>query len=115
MKWFHYSQNNTGGTFIGPAGHVCIEAENAADADVRAVAAGLYFNGCDDGTDCSCCGDRWSAKSEWDRKGTDEPMVYDERAAEYEDYFADRVPVSVLVIHADGKREEFSKKKASLV
>lgn len=78
--WFTYRQNNSGGSFdhvpedgIGIA--VFIEARNKAHANTRAERIGLYFNGCDTGRDCSCCGDRWSeAYSE----GTAQPEQYEE-------------------------------------
>lgn len=111
MKWFHYSQNNSGGEFKGPANHVLIEAESASDADRRAVDIGLYFDGCDAGLDCSCCGDRWHTAY---GDGDDEPEVYGTPAAEYADYWASGSHPSVLVIHADGRREDFTKKKESL-
>src|SRR5579863_9923263 len=64
MKFFEYSQNNSGGHFdiddaAGIGVYVIIEAENNVDADRKAQDIGLYFNGCDDEIDCSCCGDRW--------------------------------------------------------
>lgn len=79
MKFFHFDQNNSGGSFShvaidGIGTNVFIEAKNAAHANDRAERIGLYFNGCDDGTDCSCCGDRWSPVSESD--GRDVPMKY---------------------------------------
>lgn len=38
---------------------VFVEADTADEANMRAKLIGLYFNGCDDGIDCDCCGDRW--------------------------------------------------------
>lgn len=86
MAWFHYAQNNSGGSFDycekeGITHHVVIEAENSDMADQRAQYIGIYFNGCDDGRDCSCCGDRWSGA---DSEGDAEPMVYGEDARSYE-------------------------------
>lgn len=79
MQFFTFKQNNSGGSFdhdadagIGYA--VIVEADDAQDASRRAKAIGLYFNGCDDGRDCQCCGDRWYPESE----GTDEPELYGE-------------------------------------
>lgn len=64
MSFYEYNQNNSGGSFVfdrarGITQYVIIEAEDADQADIRAEEIGLYFNGCDDGIDCSCCGDRW--------------------------------------------------------
>ena len=80
MAFFHYSQNNSGGSFRtdaarGIAHHVIIEAESSATADDRAEKIGLYFDGCAKDIDCPCCGDRWSRQ--WsDSDATDEPRVY---------------------------------------
>lgn len=64
MPFFTYDQNNSGGSFDhqpkqGIGYLVCVEAASAADADRKAEAIGLYFNGCAVGMDCECCGDRW--------------------------------------------------------
>lgn len=80
MKFFHFHQNNSGGFFDNYAGSgigcgVIIEAGSAADANTRAEAIGLYFDGCASRTDCSCCGDRWSAQRD-DEDGTDSPQYY---------------------------------------
>jgi hypothetical protein len=62
--FYLFCQNNSGGWFekddergLGP--RVWIEARDVNEANYRAKLAGIYFNGCDDGTDCNCCGDRW--------------------------------------------------------
>jgi hypothetical protein len=38
-----------------------IEAFNEKEALSKAEDMGVYFDGCEDGRDCSCCGDRWSS------------------------------------------------------
>lgn len=62
--FYHYRQNNSGGSFIideeaGIGPRVWIEADSASEANARAKTIGIYFNGCDSGEDCECCGDRW--------------------------------------------------------
>lgn len=59
-----YRQNNSGGSFVedkerGLGYIVAIEADNAKEANDKAEEIGIYFNGCDYGRDCDCCGDRW--------------------------------------------------------
>lgn len=80
MKWFQYTQNNSGGSFDVDekvSHHVLIQALNGSQADSLAEAiVGIYFNGVEDGNDCECCGDRWSS-CKWD-KGTDLPELYGE-------------------------------------
>lgn len=66
MKWFEFSQNNSGGYF-DVDDKVChrlfIEAESFDDAVEKAEELGCYWDGVDRGIDCPCCGDRWS---KWD-------------------------------------------------
>lgn len=62
--WYRFRQNNSGGSFHfepenGIGVNVWIEAYDAEVANVRALRLGLYFDGCADGIDCDCCGDRW--------------------------------------------------------
>lgn len=83
-RFFHFSQNNSGGSFVfsqeqGITHHVVIEAEDATDANVIAIMKGLYFDGCSTGQDCSCCGDRWSKVGEYSSDAGDEvPTLYGE-------------------------------------
>lgn len=83
LRWYEYTQNNSGGGFdhdaeagIGYA--VWVQARNSTEADQRAQAIGLYFDGVAKDMDCSCCGDRWSAKGDygWDDGQLSEPFVY---------------------------------------
>lgn len=78
-KYFWFSQNNSGGSFDrdqerGIDCEVIVEAESAEDANRRAEAIGIYFNGCDSGQDCSCCGDRWY--QQWDSEGDPVPSLH---------------------------------------
>jgi hypothetical protein len=90
--FFTYSQNNSGGSFdydevSGIGNYVVIEAESVTVANARALDIGLYFDGCDTGMDCSCCGDRWSEPY---GEGTAFPSVYDHDVTnprEYSDTF----------------------------
>lgn len=64
MPFYAFNQNNSGGGFSydereGISHWVIIEASSANEANSTAASAGIYFDGCDDGRDCSCCGDRW--------------------------------------------------------
>lgn len=78
-KYYQFTQNNTGGSFsrndkAGIGNFVIIEAENAKQANSIAEEKGIYFNGCESGLDCSCCGDRWHRVNERDEDN--EPMLY---------------------------------------
>ncbi len=80
-KFYTFNQNNSGGSFKnsekeGIAEYVIIEALNADHANERAEQIGLYFDGCENDRDCSCCGDRWYPTSE--RYGSEEPAIYGE-------------------------------------
>ena len=79
--FYTYNQNNSGGSFVfeksGISHFVIVEADSAEDADSKAQAIGLYFDG--EG-DCDCCGARWSQAY----NGTNEPEVYGASAFDYE-------------------------------
>lgn len=120
MKFFHYRQNNSGGSFGGPAINVIVEAPNAEVANALAREAGVYFDGCETGRDCSCCGDRWCAK--WDdERGNDEPTVYGRTIHEHLTCNAGilwghgKLP-EVMVYYFDGTKQTFfPPKKADAV
>ena len=62
LKFYEYSQNNTGGSFVtdDKLCHVLfIEANSSTEADSIAEDLGCYWNGVEEGSDCECCGDRW--------------------------------------------------------
>jgi hypothetical protein len=107
--FFEFHQNNTGGSFTGPAHYVIVEADSAHEANEIAEDLGLYWNGCDEGYDCPCCGDRWYPL--WDdEEGSDEPEVYGEtdlQAVAADDMFADRNECVVLVRYKNGQTEEY--------
>ena len=78
-KFYTFSQNNSGGSFVnsdleGISEYVIIEALNAENANNRAEEIGIYFDGCDDGRDCDCCGDRWYSTDNND--GEEVPSIY---------------------------------------
>lgn len=75
MYFFTFSQNNSGGNFIGPE-YVIVRANNAEEANQKAQDHDVYFDGVSECRDCECCGDRWYPVSEYD--ATDSPKIYDE-------------------------------------
>lgn len=105
-KFYTYSQNNSGGGFdvdekAGICEYVIIEATSPDDADSRAENIGLYFDGCGDGRDCSCCGDRWGRA--WD-DGDDVPSVYGQPVeSTTKSWFRERA----FVHYIDGTFKEF--------
>ena len=109
MPFFHYSQNNSGGSFVFDperkiTHHMVIEADSASDANDRAELIGLYFDGAGD---CPCCGNRWCAQ--WSsKKGDLEPRVYDKPVAEYSIFLYKWINgPEIYVHHKDGRVEEF--------
>lgn len=76
--FYTYRQNSSGGSFRTQSGvisvYVIVEADSVEQADARAEAIGLYFDGVDLGRDCSCCGDRWYS-AEWG-DAAEMPVVY---------------------------------------
>lgn len=113
MAFFHFSQNNSGGSWDysesnGITHHVVIEAKDAEDANITAIDKGLYFDGCDSGADCHCCGDRWYRAS---GKGDEIPSVYSEalgkkRGSVFSSWMK---PGREIVVHyADGRMDWFN-------
>lgn len=107
-RYFHYSQNNSGGSFDiddSVAHHVIIQATSAQHADQIAIDIGIYFNGCESGANCSCCGDRWySARGD---DGTEAPLIYDTDPANYKDMFAKSGKPVCHVYHLDGSKTTY--------
>ncbi|WP_339273797.1 hypothetical protein MKY59_21630 [Paenibacillus sp. FSL W8-0426] len=102
--FYTFSQNNSGGSFKRDD-HVCeyviVEADSAKDANTKAEEVGIYFNGCDDGTDCSCCGDRWY--EQWnDSDGTELPSIYGTPVTELTAGFFRK---QAYVYYKDGRKE----------
>lgn len=87
MKWFQYTQNNSGGSFDKNekvSHYVLIQAPNGSVADSLAESmAGIYFNGVDAGQDCDCCGDRWYPQLSYKGDSSEEPLIYGKPASEY--------------------------------
>lgn len=67
-KWFRYRQNNSGGKHRNDPFALIVKATDHKQANEKAKEH-IYFNGCEDGTDCSCCGDRWYEKYDSDIDG----------------------------------------------
>lgn len=74
--FFKFRQNNSGGEFDTTMPYIMyVEVPTARVADAIAEDHGVYFNGCETGVDCECCGDRWS--SAWEGEVTANPEVGD--------------------------------------
>jgi hypothetical protein len=79
-KFYSFRQNNSGGFFKELENgmfHLIVEANSAQEANEIAQEQGVYFNGCEDGLDCECCGDRWYTTSEYNVVNEDELSDYD--------------------------------------
>lgn len=113
--YFHFCQNNSGGSFDVDervAEHVIIEANSADHANEIAEGIGIYFNGVDDGQDCECCGDRWY--SVWG-KGYDEPLIYDQKPEQYRSLFGVDESPYCHVYHLDGLKQTYRTHKPKAV
>lgn len=109
--FYHFSQNNTGGSFVltdNLTHFVVIEADNAAEANGKLVSLGGYFDGCESGVDCSCCGDRWYPVDENDAE--DQPNIYGEHFTKFDEgKFSHRwmEPGKEIVVHFSGAPAEW--------
>lgn len=76
MRFYTFRQNNSGGYMKRDENldsYVIIEAISPGVANMIAESIGIYFNGCNSGIDCNCCGDRWDEA--WDDSDA-EPMIW---------------------------------------
>jgi hypothetical protein len=110
--WYTYIQNNSGGSFIvnDHIGHyVLIEADSTYAANRIAEDIGIYFDGCDSGRDCDCCGDRWT--SQLDMESVEEqPKIWEESAYTYRPTIWDKRSV-IYLYHKNGRRERITHTK----
>lgn len=105
LQYFLFNQNNSGGSFDvdeSVAHYVFIQAFTVGEACAKAEAVGVYFNGCDTGHDCSCCGDRWYKP--WSDDGTETPLIDGEPAEQYSDMFTKEGEVYCYIYHYDGSK-----------
>lgn len=107
-KFYVFRQNNSGGKWRtdenkGVAQVVIIEAESADLANLRAQQIGIYFDGVSGGSDCECCGDRWSKvyQDKWDCKSDLDEVVSEFRASHHA-----RQNYQVYVHYLDGRFEK---------
>lgn len=108
--FYNFRQNSSFGRWVTDENlttNVIIEADNAEQANARAEALGIYFDGCDDDIDCPCCGDRWYPVSEFDAEET--PSIYGEPASDWK-HAKNRMiwnNPDVIIHHADGTKTTY--------
>lgn len=103
-RFYCFHQNNSGGSFRGPAINVIIEAASPEIANSIAEDVGLYF---DNSRDCPCCGDRWLRAHKYD--GTKKPEIYGKSIKEHMSSgstWGDEEKPEVLVVYANNVREK---------
>lgn len=106
-KFYQFRQNNSGGSFHRDASvdvSVIVEAVDAKHANAAAMEYGVYFDGCDTGQDCSCCGDRWD-RAYHDDEGKPEPCIYDDPVAKHD--FKTWHGNGAYVYYLDGRKEHY--------
>ena len=123
LFWYEFQQNNSGGRFTTNdvvAKYVLIQETDAGPANSKAEQIGIYFDGCSQGLDCDCCGDRWDEVSDplgdfsttdfkdrgWKQKVHDNVIDY-AKALAAGDIFSHKGENSVIVYFADGHKEIF--------
>ena len=105
-----FRQNNSGGTFTVDDSvdkYVIVEALDAEEANEKAKKVGIYFNGCDKGVDCRCCGDRWYRASLWE--AYEEPALYGVPVNKFKDY----IEAGVIIYFLNGEVKRIKIKKGS--
>jgi len=110
-RYFHFSQNNSGGSFDVDdkvAHHVIIQARSPEEANRLAINVGIYFEGCSTGQDCSCCGDRWYPAY---GDGDETPLIYDQDPATHKSMFTTPGQPVCHVYHLDGSKTTYRQPK----
>jgi hypothetical protein len=107
-KFYEFRQNNTGGRFyysdtLGET--VVVEAYSPGDANTRFEAIGGYFNGCSDGSDCSCCGDRWYPQWDDDKGDSINEIIEAHKPRPDAEYSYQREGRQLVVHYLDGRVE----------
>jgi hypothetical protein len=110
--FFTYNQNNSGGSYAIDdtiTRTVVIEADTADEANTKAEELGIYFNGVAEGSDCACCGDRWS-------KAYDDDGVLRMDLGEYElnSYWVEKDEPIVYIYRKNGTKLILSEAKKSV-
>ena len=109
IKFYHFNQNNSGGSFTeneNVCKNVFIEAHSADEANLLADNFGIYFDGCDQNIDCSCCGDRWYEVRE--DSGTKDLVIYDsnqEKVVNVKKAFKDTFSDKCIIHYLNGTKE----------
>lgn len=102
--YYTYRQNNSGGSFYvndKVSIYVIIQALSARDANHRAEDIGIYFDGCNQGMDCPCCGDRWGDMYN-EEDGTVEPEIYGSDPRNHETRWVAEGEVFCYIYHLNG-------------
>lgn len=109
MAFYQWNQNNSGGFFVVDdklCHRIIIEASTLDEAEQKAFDMGVYYNGCEDGTDCDCCGDRW-----YDADTVDIPSEYhpcdnvEDYAQKLANYYGWTTP-DIRIFYKNGEVEE---------
>jgi len=103
--FYTFRQNNSGGEYdINDKVNeiVIVEADSAAEANLKAEWIGLYFDGVDNDLDCECCGDRWDAICE-ESEGFDVPTYYDRPITKVGSKQTGKT--DVVIYYKDGSRQ----------
>lgn len=108
-KFFTFDQNNTGGRFLDNMPlFLIVEAIDSFQADDIAINNGVYFNGCEIGLDCECCGDRWTESSNNDSSET--PNIYGNPVEQFKSQWGNYV---AKVIYLNGTVKEYKTDKSN--
>lgn len=107
--FYTFSQNNSFGSFdfseaLGLTHHVVVEGDSSEDILERAKNIGIYFDGCDTGQDCPCCGDRWDEP--WDAdEFTEAPEVFGQPVDNFTGFSWMDKGKEICVHYKDGRKE----------
>lgn len=91
-KWFEFSQNNSGGYYLGPAKYVFIQADDS-DAAYAILSEQEGFST----SYCECCGERWYWGNEVPPTEMVESMLRLSDPKSYSNKYHDECPTALIV------------------
>lgn len=105
MKFYTFTQNNSGGHFDfdkknGVSEYIIIEAPSAVDANKK---FDLILSSYTETPSCPCCGERWHDQFE-DEEGTNSPEIYGKHPEYVEGYRSPKGKTSCVHL-IDGTKE----------
>jgi hypothetical protein len=101
LKWYEYSQNNSGGFLLEPAENLYVQAYTAKEADEVAESFGVYEDW-EFESDCDCCGVRWTFNAPYEFVTPLNDAEVEYKLQRYSKYASSKTCPIWMKVYADG-------------